>query len=297
MTANPTRAPGHVNNLTSRLQGLATAQVRPVRRLQRAVANTIVGQMLPPGVVKGGTGMKLRVGEAASRFTPDFDAARAAGLSIDDYIEQFAERLAAGWHGFTGTIAPHEQRKPEGVPPEYIMEAFDIRLSYENRAWLTVLFELGRDEVGSTATFDLKMPDDIRNLFAALGLPQPEPIAVQSVHHQIAQKLHACTWIYKGGNERAHDLVDLQILDQEEAIDLGLTAETARRLFESRHAQTWPPSVRAYDEWPAIYSEAADGLGVLTDLNEAIAWANSFIARIDGAALVHLSPGSRTRRQ
>jgi len=163
------------------------------------------------------------------------------------------------------------------------MEAFDVRLSYENRAWLTVLFELGRDEVGSTATFDLKMPDDIRNLFAALGLPQPEPIAVQSIHHQIAQKLHACTWVYKDSNERAHDLVDLQILDQEEAVDLALAAETARRLFASRGAQKWPPTVRAYTEWPAIYAEAADGLGVLADLDEAIAWTNELIARIDAA--------------
>lgn len=284
MTAAGLKPPGNVNNLNSRLQKLANDRNQPLRRLQRALANTIVGQMLPPSVVKGGTGMKLRVGEGASRFTPDFDAARATSLTVEAYIEQFAQNLAQGWQGFTGTITPHEQRKPEGVPPDYIMEPFDIRLSYESRAWLTVLFELGRDEVGSTTTSDLKMPKDIVELFAAIGLPAPAPIPVQSVHHQVAQKLHACTWVYNDTNERAHDLVDLQILDQEEVIDLALTATTARRLFASRRAQAWPPSIVAYAEWPTIYAAAAEGLGVLGEVGEAVAWANELIARIDAAS-------------
>jgi hypothetical protein len=46
-----------------------------MRRIQRVIANTVVGQMIPSGVVKGGTGIKLRVGEWLSRFTPDFDLA------------------------------------------------------------------------------------------------------------------------------------------------------------------------------------------------------------------------------
>ncbi len=152
------------------------------------------------------------------------------GLEIDDYIEQFAERLAAGWHGFTGTISANEQRRPEGVPDDYIMMPFDVRLSYNGRVWLTVLFELGRDEVGSTEAWDLRMADDIVEIFTALGLPQPEPIAVQAVDHQIAQKLHACTCINPNGgtNERAHDLVDLQILEQEEQPDLVLLAASRR---------------------------------------------------------------------
>lgn len=66
-----------------------------VKRIQRAIANTIVGQMLPPGVVKGGTAMKLRLGEAHSRFTPDLDAARKIGLTESDYMDMFALRLSA----------------------------------------------------------------------------------------------------------------------------------------------------------------------------------------------------------
>jgi hypothetical protein len=55
--------------LEKRIDNIARAGGRPIRRVQRAVANTVVGQVLPPGVVKGGAAMKLRVGETASRST------------------------------------------------------------------------------------------------------------------------------------------------------------------------------------------------------------------------------------
>src|SRR5690606_19247418 len=116
--------------------------------IQRAVANTVVWQMLPPGVVKGGTAMKLRIGEASSRFTPDLDAARAAGLSLDDYLDQLSDLLVGGWGGFTGTLTVLDPPEPEGVPDDYIMQPFRIALAYQSRHWLTVPFELGHDEIG-----------------------------------------------------------------------------------------------------------------------------------------------------
>jgi len=58
--------PPNLNSLTARINNVVAAQQRPLRRVQRVVANTVVGQMIPSGVVKGGTGIKLRVGEWAS---------------------------------------------------------------------------------------------------------------------------------------------------------------------------------------------------------------------------------------
>ncbi len=86
MSARRDDAPSNLRSLTARIDNLARQQGRPVRRIQRAVANTVVGQMLPPGVVKGGTAMKLRVGEASSRFTPDLDVARAANLRYNQNL-------------------------------------------------------------------------------------------------------------------------------------------------------------------------------------------------------------------
>ena len=278
--------PSNLNHLQSLISKIASERGREVKRVQRAVANTIVGQMLPPGVVKGGMAMKLRVGEVGSRFTPDLDASRSHAISLDDYLDQLAERLAAGWHGFTGAITPGRVPQPEGVPDDYIMKPFEIRLSYKFKTWLTVTFELGRDEVGSTVTFESRMASDIAEIFTALGFPQPDPIPVLALDHQIAQKLHACTSIdpKTGENERAHDLVDLHILEQEEMIDLAASGVTARRLFISRGRQAWPPAVRAYSRWDTVYAEAADGLGVLGTIDEAVEWANAFVALIDTAS-------------
>ena len=69
----------------------------------------------------------------------------------------------------------------------------------------------------------------------------------------------------------------------EEPVDLAATAATARRLFASRRRQAWPPTVRAYSRWSEVYAEAADGLGVLGTVDEAVEWANGFMARVDAA--------------
>src|SRR5579862_7451052 len=257
-------APPNVRSLDKRIQNLADERGRPVRRIQRAIANTVVGQMLPPGVVRGGTAMKVRVGEGGSRFTPDLDASRDRTLPIADYLAQLDDRLLEGWGGFTGTLIELPAPQPDGVPEEYVMQPFDIALDYQGRRWLTVRFELGRDEVGSTEEIDTVLADDILELFSILGLPDPEPLPVLALEHQIVQKLHACTSINPRTrrNERAHHLVDLQILEQEEAIDMAVVDAIGRRLFAARRSHPWPPTVTSYAGWKTLYTEAADGLDV-----------------------------------
>lgn len=161
------------------------------------------------------------------------------------------------------------------------MQPFDIRLAYMDRHWLTVRFELGRDEMGSTEEVQTRLAQDILDLFSAIGLPEPQPLPVLAVEHQIAQKLHACTSVNQktGANERAHDLVDLQILEQEERIDMTAVDALATRLFDARRGTPWPPTVRAYEGWDTIYASAADGLDVLEDVHAAVEWANDLIAR------------------
>lgn len=273
--------PPSLRSLSARIENFARERGRPVRRVQRVIANAVVGQMLPAGVIKGGTAIKLRVGEQASRFTPDLDASRDSLLSLEDYLDRLDDGLADGWGGFTGTLARLPAPQPDGVPEEYVMQPFDIRLSYLGRHWLTVRFELGRDEVGSTEEVEIRLAHDILDLFSAIGLPEPQPLPVLAVEHQIAQKLHACTSVNPktGANERAHDLVDLQILEQEETIDMTAVNALATRLFNARRGTPWPPTVQAHEGWDTIYASAADGLNVLEDVHAAVRWANDFIAR------------------
>lgn len=235
-------------------------------------------------MVKGGAAIKLRVGDQASRLTTDLDAARAATHTIETYTAELSNRLAKGWNGFTGRLVDREPADPPDVPAAYVMQPFEVKLSYNGQSYVTVPLELGHDEVGSTDQPRLALDAGITEVFERLGFPTPAPLPVLAVEHQIAQKLHACTTPDRhGGNERAHDLVDLQILVASEAPDLSELAVIGLRLFTARRVAPWPPTVQAWPGWEDRYVNAAEGLDVLP-LAEAVAWLNDLIDAAEQAA-------------
>lgn len=83
------------------------------------IANTIVGQILPESVIKGGSALKLRFGNSVTRFTTDLDVARRDELS--SFTAELSERLACGWCNFTGTLVARKPPHPKGVPTTYVM--------------------------------------------------------------------------------------------------------------------------------------------------------------------------------
>ena len=85
-------------------------------RLSRALADVVVAQMLPDGVVKGGSSLLFRYGPAATRYTRDVDTARAT--DPDEYRTRLARALAAGWNGFAGRLVAVPRRVPKNVPAE-----------------------------------------------------------------------------------------------------------------------------------------------------------------------------------
>ena len=64
------------------------------------MANAIVGQMLNGGVVKGGSGLKLRYGLSLTRATMDLDTACQG--DIPAFAEKLSQSLEIGWCGFPG---------------------------------------------------------------------------------------------------------------------------------------------------------------------------------------------------
>jgi hypothetical protein len=242
--------------------------------------------MLPPGVIKGGAALLIRFGESGARATTDLDTSRSSEFALDEWLDVFEERLAVGWGGFNGTLSLKKSKIPNDVPDDYVMRRFQIRLAYMSREWTTITLELMHDEVGSTAKPETRVGQRVLDLYALLGLPEPRPIPLLPVHHQIAQKLHACTGMGSNGtNERAHDLVDLQLLVKEEKPDLAQVKATAMRLFASRKRQQWPPIVVAHPKWNTIYAESTGTLDVLPTVDEAVVWANTLIADIEAATL------------
>ena len=245
-------------------------------RLRRIFANTVVAQMMPPGAVKGGSAMRIRFGYAATRFSTDLDTARTA--DIDEFTTGLSRSLQEGWNGFTGRIVALPPARPKGVPTGYVMRPFDVKLDYNGKPWLTVKLEVGHNEVGDADEPDYSMSGEIAGLFAALGFPEPDPVPLMQLKHQIAQKLHGAS---EPGSARAHDLVDLQIAVAEGDIDWRATQETCLRLFAYRQMQEWPPTIVQNDRWDELYDAAKEELPVLPTVAEAVDWANDLVTKID----------------
>ena len=213
--------------------------------------------------------------DIATRVTKDMDAAQ--GADLDAFITRLDEALHGGWSGFTGHVVRREPATPEDVPPAYVMHPFDVKLEYNRKPWVTVRLEMGTNEVGDTLEADYALAPDIAEMFASLGLPQPKPVPLMKLNHQVAQKLHGLT---DPSQNRPHDLVDLQLIFSQNELDLALVRKTCERLFAHRRRQAWPAKVVAGELWNAGYAAAKYDLPVKATVAEAVDWANDLIEKI-----------------
>ena len=246
-------------------------------RLSRAIGNVVVGQLLPDGVVKGGSSLMFRYGGQATRYTRDMDTARI--MSLEQYVKQLEISLSNGWNGFNGKLVMVAPPKPAGVPPAYIMVPFDIKLNYCGRPWQTIRIEIGHNEIGDADEFEEVLPEDLASIFEALSFPPPAPIHVMKLSHQVAQKLHALS---EAASERAHDLVDLQLIMAHSQLNMEEVRSKCRRLFDYRRMQSWPPTICKGKGWDELYMKARGNLPILPTANEAVMWVNELIAKIEG---------------
>lgn len=265
-------------NLDRAIDRLCGASGTNPVRTRRLLAAVIVGQMLPDGAAKGGNALKIRFGSAATRFSRDLDTARAS--SLEEYVSLLEKGLEEGWSGFTGVVVPRDPASPEGVPAAYVMKPFDVKLSYNQKAWMTLPLEVGHNEIGDADEPEMVSSPEAAEILVALGFPEPGPVPCMRLEHQIAQKLHA---VSSPGSDRAHDLIDLQIAVARGAIDYAKTKPVCVRLFDYRGQQAWPPSVVKGVDWDALYEEQREGLDVLSTVDDAVEWANALIKAIDNS--------------
>lgn len=271
MTGTKPSSMRKLDNAIKRMAGNEKAYVN-VRSL---IANAIVGWMIPDGVVKGGTSLKLRFGDAITRYTTDLDTARAKNL--EEFSDGLDEALAQGWQGFTGRVVPREPAHPDGVPTSYVMQPFDVKLSYLSKAWCTVSLEVGHDEIGDADEPEFVVPIEANSYLEKLGFPAIGPIACMPLYYQIAQKLHGAS---EPGSKRPHDLIDLQVIVAVGDVDWGRTRQACERLFAYRKQQQWPPTIKVGADWETLYGEQRSDLNVAENVVEAVDWANRLIARI-----------------
>ena len=140
---------------------------------------------------------------------------------------------------------------------------------------------MGHNEIGDADECDMvELPAELLELFAFLALPKPSPIPAMRLEYQIAQKLHGAS---APSSRRAHDLIDLQLIIAGGGIDIAKTAWLCRSLFRYRKVHEWPPRVEKGEGWEAMYNDQKGELPVLPTVDEAVAWANELIAKIDKA--------------
>ena len=271
------KTPNSCTNLNKAILRIADSESRFVD-IRATMANVIVAQMLPGCVVKGGSQLRLRFGPLASRVTMDLDAARK--IDLDSFITLFRMALAEGWSDFTGDLIVRPQASPKGIPFEYVMQPFDVKLKYKGRPWCTILVEVGHNEIGDADEADIvPLPDEIKNVFVGLGFPEPSPVPLMPLRFQIAQKLHGLSAI---GSDRVRDVIDLQLI-MRTGIGIAEIRPACERLFTYRRCQTWPPVVVKGNGWDMLYDSLRGNLPVLQTMDEAIAWVNDLIAAICSA--------------
>ena len=244
--------------------------------IRMSMANAIVGQFIPEGVVKGGTSLKFRYGSNHARYTMDLDTAWKTDLNT--FLNKFKQNLSIGWEGFTGELLIRPQAAPTAIPFDYVMQPCDVKLSYMGRSWCTIRLEIGHNEIGDADEAEMMpVPDDLASLFSDLCFPIPGSLPLMKLPFQIAQKLHGATG---ERSRRAHDLVDLQLIVNAGGVNYGEVRSACERLFKYRKCQPWPPTVIKTEGWNEIYENQKLNLPVLPTVDEAVVWANGLISKI-----------------
>lgn len=276
------KPPRNEHELELRLVRLLGNDNQRMLVMRTMMANAIAGQFLPRGtILKGGGSLRFRYGSAYTRNTIDFDATRRGEL--DAFLSNLRTSLDNGWNGFSGQIAILPQATPKGVPFEYVMQPLDMKLRYKGQPWCTVNLEISHDEAGATDICDMVAPPaEVLAAFRGLGFPEPGPVALITLEHQVAQKLHAVT-NPSDHNQRAHDLIDIQVIMREGSVDLKKVKGICVRLFAQRRMQPWPTLVKVRKNWESIYSAQKRDLNVIAQVDEAAAWVNELIIRIESA--------------
>lgn len=283
--------PTNLRSLRDQLTQAAQRQGVVFGRLQRHVAMIVVAQFAatltddrgaPLLLVKGGSSLELRRGIPDSRTSKDFDT--VARRDIEEVHEQLAEAGETGWEGFTAIFTSPEEIDVPGMPVK--PRRFIAKLSYRGKPFASVPIEVSTVEAGNADQFDTLSSDAL----GLVGVPAAVAVPCMTIPWQIAQKLHAVTAVLEAPrvNDRAHDLVDLQLLEGLLLdADLAPTRSACIAVFEVRHQHSWPPRVAALPHWPPIYSGALEGLDHLelaASAEEAAEAVQGFVERIDRAA-------------
>jgi hypothetical protein len=272
--------PPNAGSLGKRIRNLAEKVEIDPDLMEVAFAQVILGQMLP-GVLRGGAALKIRIGPLGSRFSSDADLV-LPHATVPDSFEGWINHGKKQWGQFRVSISRRKKdAQPAGVPPDYVIRMYTARIFYGDSLWRAVKLEVGRDEVGGFEQPAQDIAKEWSTYFGKVGLDDPDAVALFPYPEQIVQKLDGCTRPNKDGdNDRAHDLVDIQLILLDTEVVPSSLRDLARATFAYRRV-SWPPTARKFPAWTTLYAaNAVDYQEVVQDLDEAVLWLQKFIDKI-----------------
>lgn len=267
-------------------------------RLNTLIGNSVVlaalqQSRLPDGLsrflLKGGTQLEARLG-MTSRASKDLDTLFRG--AFEEFVAELDGVLALPVEPFD-----LERREVEeiAVPGRRVQpQRVRLRLKIRGRTVFTVALEVAPDEAGAGAEPELLVLPSL----AHFGVRGAGEVAALALEFQVAQKLHACTDPPRGErlNQRVHDVVDLLLVKRAffpDGSDLSELCAACEAVFVAREQEAvatggmpprpWPPTVVAYDHWPAPYAALAAPARVDASLDAAVAELNSWVAAIGQA--------------
>ncbi len=231
-------SPTNRRALRDRLTAVAKREGVVFGRLQQHVGVLVVTQFMesltdeqgePLLLVKGGASLELRRGIPGSRTSKDLDTViRGDMLAVHDRL---ADAGADGWEGFTAVFTPAVPFEVPGLDSH--PHRFTAKLSYQGKPFVSVPIEVSPIEAGNADGYDRVTSEAL----TLVGLPASAAVLCMTLPWQIAQKIHACTAAAEPPrtNDRAHDLVDLQLLEALVADEpLDQAKQACRAVFAAR---------------------------------------------------------------
>jgi hypothetical protein len=211
--------------------------------------------MLPNSVaLKDGLAIKMKFGELGTRATSDLDAVFTD--TYTDTLEAIETQCSVGWGqlppskrqrksnpdapnrvAFTGEIKEKEPHDPGVRHPEYLMRPLRVTLNFLGKPWGAIDLELAHPEPTTELSPPSQIDAELTNKFESFGFGKLAPVRFLALEDQIAQKIHALTHPL---SDRAHDLIDLQLLWTDE-VELEGLRRACEVTFRYRQEHSWPP--------------------------------------------------------
>lgn len=209
-------------------------------------------------IVKGGLALEIRWG-ARARSTRDLDLARREAAPDGDQLRATLIDVLAtdpDSDGFSFEVGPPVRlATDESGRPGW---RFSVRANLAGREFATVRVDIVARAEEITATERLPLPGTL----AFAGMPTRD-VEVVSPVQVFAEKLHALTRSYRGGNTRVRDLVDLMLVIEDGLLPDAPLLRAVRIVFDARGTHAIPEDIPETPEsWSLTYATLAEDLDV-----------------------------------